>query len=126
MFKLVARGEFEFLQPLLNALRSKQPNRLARFEDMDAYDIDEIIEKQQLLIPHAGAPKGDKAPGTSIVARAAAHIRSALGLTEADARRLVERVLTKAHKSHGKLVEDALAAYFKSREEPDEPIADAA
>lgn len=116
MFRLVARSEFEFLQPLLNALRSRQPSRIAKFEDADAYDIDEIIHKQQLLIPAAAPLKPGDKPGSSLVARAVANLRTSLGLSIAEAQKQVESVLTAAHKSAGKLTEDALAAYFRARE----------
>lgn len=126
MFRHVARHEFEFLQPLLNALRSKQPNRLAKFEDVEAYDIDEIIERQQRLIPQA-TPAHEGKRGPTMVERAAAMVRSALGVSETEARRLVESVLTATHKSHSKLTQDALAAWFRSREADGEgPYADAA
>ncbi|MDM0068785.1 TniB family NTP-binding protein [Variovorax sp. J31P207] len=126
LFRTIARTEFEILQPLLNALRSKQPNRIAKFEDVDSYDIDEIIQKQQLLIPKGEVSKPEAKPGTSLVARAAAHVRSAIGLSEADARRLVESVLTATHKTHVKLTEDALAAYFRAKDSKDETVADVA
>lgn len=116
MFRHVARNEFEFLQPLLNALRSKQQNRMARFEDVDAYDMDEIIEQHRLLIPAKGPDASGDKPGPSLVARSAAMIRTAIGLAESDARRLVESVLTAAHKTPTKLTQDALAAYFRSQQ----------
>lgn len=117
MLQHVARTEFEFLQPLLNALRSKQPSRMARFEDVDAYNMDELVEKQRLLIP-SGSPDGKapNKPSMSIIARAGAMIRSAIGLSDTDARRLVESVLTAEHKSHTKLTQDALAAYYRAQE----------
>jgi hypothetical protein len=117
MFRLVARSEFEFLQPLLNALRSRQPSRIAKFEDADAYDIDDIIHKQQLLIPAAAPSRPGDKPGNSLVARAVANLRTSLGLSIAEAQNQVESVLTAAHKSASKLTEDALAAYFRAREE---------
>jgi hypothetical protein len=116
MFHHVARHEFEFLQPLLNALRSKQPNRMARFEDVETYDVDEIIEKQRLLIPKEGPAASNDKPASSLLGRAAAMIRTAIGLSDSEARRLVESVLTTAHKSHTKLTQDALAAWFRSQE----------
>jgi hypothetical protein len=116
MFHYVARNEFEFLQPLLNALRSKQPNRLARFEDVDAYDMDEIIEKHRLLIPKEGPSASNDKPGSSLLGRAAAAIRTAIGLSDTDARRLVESVLTAEHKTPTKLTSDALAAWFRSQQ----------
>jgi hypothetical protein len=116
MFKQVARNEFEFLQPLLAALRSKQPNRMAKFEDVDAYDIDEIIEKHRQLIPKATPASSDERPGTSLLGRAAAMVRSAVGLSESEARSLVASVLTAEHKSHTSLTQDALKAWFSSQD----------
>lgn len=126
MFHHVARQEFEFLQPLLNALRSKQPNRLAKFEDVDAYDIDDIIEKQQQLIPQGTPARPDGKPGPSLLGRAAAMVRSTLGLSDTEARRLVESVLTPGHKSHTKLTQDALAAWFRAQGTGEDGLADAA
>jgi hypothetical protein len=116
MFHHVARHEFEFLQPLLNALRSRQPSRLARFEDVDAYDIDEIIQKHQQLIPQGSAAQSEGKPGLSLLARSAASVRSALGISDTESRRLVESVLTAAHKSHTKLTQDALIAWSRALE----------
>jgi hypothetical protein len=115
MYSHVARTEFEFLQPLLNALRSKQPNRMAKFEDVESYDIDEIIEKQQLLISQAATAAEKVKPGSTIVTRATAAVRAALSVPEPEARRLVESVLNASHKSHVKLVDDALASHYKAR-----------
>jgi len=117
MFRHVARTDFEFLQPLLNALRSKQPHRLNKFSDMEAYDIDELIHHKQLLIPQTAAEQLEDKPGTSMVARASAAMRSALGVSDSEARRWVESVLTAQHKSHMTLTSDALAAFFKARSE---------
>lgn len=116
MFCHVARHEFEFLQPLLNALRSKQPNRMAKFEDVEAYDIDEIIHRHQQLIPQGTPAQSDGKEGPSLVSRSSAMVRSSIGLSDADARRLVESVLTPAHRSHTKLTQDALVAWFRSQE----------
>lgn len=126
MFQLVARQEFEFMQPLLNALRSKQPSRLAKFADVEAYDIDEIIEKHQQLIPQGAPAQSEGKPGSSLLGRAAAMVRSAIGLSDTEARRLVESVLTSTHRSHTKLTQDALAAWFRSQEAEEAAHADAA
>lgn len=130
MFRKVARQDFEFLQPLLNALRSKQPNRLAKFGDVEAYDIDELIELHQQRMPRSDATSQAPTPGTSLVGRATAMVTSALGIPSAEARRLVESVLTAEHKGHSKLTQDALAAWFRARDAQDgrgeDPHADAA
>jgi hypothetical protein len=118
MFHHVARNEFEFLQPLLNALRSKQPNRMAKFEDVEAYDIDEIIQRQQLLIPQ-GTSTTDGKRGVSIVERASANVRMALGLGDAEARRLVDSVLTREHKAYTQLTQDAILAWSRAHDGPE-------
>lgn len=120
MFHQVARQDFEFLQPLLNALRSKQPHRIEKFEDVEIYDIDEIIQRQQQLIPQGMAAQVGKR-GVSLVERAAAMLRSVLGLSETDARRFVESVVTPEHKSQSKLTQDALAAWYRTLEVSGEP-----
>jgi hypothetical protein len=101
---------------LLSALRSKQPNRMRKFSDVESYDIDELIEQHRLLMAEASAAnKAEDKPGISMVARAAASMRSALGISDSEAKRWVESVLTAAHKSPTKLTSDALEAYFKTR-----------
>ncbi len=64
---------------------------MAKFEDVESYGIDEVIQRQQQLIPQ-GAPAQDGKRGPTLVERAAAMVRSALGLSETEARRLVESV----------------------------------
>lgn len=117
MFRHVARTEFEFLQPLLNGLRSKQPNRLAKFEDVEAYDIDEIIQRQQQLIPQPSVSRGADTSSVTLIGRAAALVRSAIGLSDADARKLVESVWTPSLKTHQNLVQAAVARWANSRKE---------
>ena len=113
MFSEVARKNFEFLQPVLCALRSGKPARMKKFPDLCSYDVDEIIEQQHMLIPQeAGGPVSEK-PGVTIVGRAAAKIQSALGLSGPEAKALVENVLTADHKSARQLTEDALGEYFR-------------
>ena len=116
MFRHVARTEFEVLQPLLNALRSKSPNRLAKFEDMEGYDIDDIIEQYQRFLNQAATAAASSKQAPSLVARVAAMVRSTLGVSETEARRLVESVQTPEHTSHTALTQAALAAWFKRTE----------
>lgn len=116
MFHRVARTEFEFLQPLLNALRSKSPNRLAKFEDMEGYDIDDLIEQHQRFLTQAAPAASDGRQAPSLVARVAAMVRSSLGLSETEARSLVESVQTPEHTSQTALTQAALAAWFKRTE----------
>lgn len=113
LFKYVARTEFEPLQPFLNALRSKDPNRLKKFEDALSYDIDELIDAQMRLVTHGSPPPDGTSGGTSMVARASASVRSTLGLSESEARKLVEQVVDGSQKSVQALTKDALRYYFE-------------
>ncbi len=118
MFHEVARRDFEILQPLLSALRSGQPIRMQKFPDLGSYDVDELIQHRQMLIPQESSSP-PPSPGVSIVGSAAAKIQSALGLSASEAKALVESVLTADHKSARKLTEDALAEFFKRRGDGD-------
>ena len=115
MFRDVARKDFEFLQPLLNALRSGQPIRMQKFPDLGSYDVDELIQHRQMLIPQESSAPPPTSPSVSIVGQSSAKIRSVLGLSESEAKALVESVLTADHKSVRKLTEDALVEHFKRR-----------
>ena len=84
MFKDVARTEFEFLQPLLVAVRSKDPARLAKFEDFEAYDIDQLIAKQQNLIPQGTENLEVSGPEFTITSQAAQSVMRVLNLEIAD------------------------------------------
>lgn len=116
LFRHVARTEFEPLQPFLNAMRSKDPNRLKKFEDALSYDIEELIEVQQRLITHGAGDVNAKTTEVSLLARATASVRSTLGLPDAEARKLVEQVLDGSHKSIQALTKDALRTYFELTE----------
>ena len=117
MFRDVARKDFEFLQPLLCALRSGQPLRMQKFPDLGSYDVDELIQHRHMLIPQEPVATTPDSPGVSIVGRAAAKIQSALGLSGSEAKALVESVLTADHNSHRQLTQDALAAFFKGQDD---------
>lgn len=117
LFKTVARTEFEPLQSFLNALRSKDPNRLKKFEDALGYDIEELIEKEQRLITHGQPEKNPTAEASSLTARATANVRSTLGLTEPDARKLVLHVLDGSQQTVQAITKAALSAYFRMSEE---------
>lgn len=117
LFRSVARKDFEFLQPLLNAMRSKQPNRLKKFSDVESYDIDELIQQSQVLVQKSSNAQSPQSPAVTMVAKSAAALRSTLGISDSDARVWVESVLTAEHKTPQKLTADALRAYVLAQEE---------
>ncbi len=113
MFRHVARTEFAPVQPVLNALRSNDRNRMLKFEDVLNYDIDELIEAEQLLITRASAvPKTTASDSGSLMARAVANVRSTVGVTEEEARQLVRTVMDGSQRSAQALTKAALAHYF--------------
>jgi hypothetical protein len=89
---------------------------LAKFEDMEGYDIDDLIEQHQRFLTQAAPAVSSGKQAPSLVARVAAMVRSTLGLSETEARRLVESVQTPEHTSHTALTQAALAAWFKRTE----------
>lgn len=108
IIKKVAQGEFAQLQPYLNALRSGDPRRLAKFEDALSYDIDELIAQEQRLITHGSKKEGEVPVGVSLVARVAANLRSVLGLDEARSRRFAHDAYDGTQKSATALTQAAL------------------
>lgn len=114
LFRAVARTEFAPVQPMLNALRSKDPNRLKKFDDLVDFDLDSEIERLRELIPVAGAD-GPRNPETSMVAQASSNVESALGLSTLDAKQLVLRAVKDSHKSARALTEAAVRLYFEER-----------
>lgn len=113
LFRHVARTEFKPVQPVLNALRSKDPGRLQKFEDALGYDVQDLIDHQQRLIT-LGDGVAAKAPlGTSIFNQATANVRSTLGITLEAARRLVEVVADGSQTTHQALTRAALEHHFQ-------------
>jgi hypothetical protein len=93
LFKRVARRQFALVQPMLNALRSKDPSRLARFSDITTHDIDEVLAQQRLLVTRSAAPQASNtSTPTTLVALAASRLRSSFDLTAAQARAIVDEV----------------------------------
>lgn len=93
LFRQVARNEFLPVQPFLNALRSKDPNRLRRFEDAVDYQVDQFIQQELTLISQRVGSLEAETEAVSVMARAIANVRSVTGLEEPDARVFVERVM---------------------------------
>ncbi len=90
LFRKVAREEFAAVQPMLHALRSKDPNRIRRFEDLMTYNLEEYVERARNLIT-GGQGNVTDAPdaSASILGRACAALKAYTGLTAAEAKALV-------------------------------------
>lgn len=116
LFRTVARTEFSAVQPMLNALRSGDPNRLRKFDDLLPYEIDDHIERFTRLIDEA-APRRQGLSGDSgsLLARACASVRSSLGVEEKEARELVLKAMNGSHTTASALTRAALEMYFNAR-----------
>ena len=111
LFRTVARTEFAPVQPMLNALRSKDLKRLNKFDDVMDFDLDSEIERLRQLIPAGGSSSSPRGQ-TSMVAQAASNIESAFGLSGLDAKQLVLRAVKDTHKSARALTEAAVRLYM--------------
>lgn len=114
LFKKVARTEFAAVQPMLNALRSKDPLRLRKFEDLGSYDIDELLSNERLLVEKHTQRGTNAAQCGTIVAASVASLRSAIGMDEHEAREIVARVNDGSFASSRALTKAAAKAYFAS------------
>lgn len=123
LFRTVARAEFAPVQPMLNALRSKNLNRLKEFGDLMDFDLESEIERLRQLIPVGSSGSPPSGP-ISMVTEAASNIELALGLSAVDAKQLVIRAAKDSHKSSRALTDAAVRLYVQERE--DEPQDDAA
>lgn len=112
LFKKIARTEFAPLQPVLNALRSKDANRIRKFDDLEV-SIEELVGQHQALIPQAAPEPANVSPANSLWARAAANVRSTIGITEEQARALVGSVMDGSQRSVQALTAAALQRYFQ-------------
>jgi len=119
LLRTVARTEFSPVQPMLNALRSKDLKRLQKFEDLVDFDLDSEIERLRQLIPAAGS-SGPAAPYVSMTVEAASNVQSALGVSAVDAKQLVLRAVKDTHKSARALTEAAVRLYMTERPSSDQ------
>lgn len=119
LFRTVARTEFAPVQPMLNALRSKDLKRLNKFDDVMDFDLDSEIERLRQLIPAGGSSDSPIRP-TSMVAQAASNIESTFGLSGLDAKQLVLRAVKDTHKSARALTEAAVRLYMTEHPSADE------
>jgi hypothetical protein len=93
MFRQVADTEFAHVKRFIAALRSKDPRRLARYEDICEYDVDEMIERTQSSLGSAVAEGIRAARGSEpYLNEAIRHVLSTLPIDEATARALVLEV----------------------------------
>ena len=116
LFKKVARTEFAAVQPMLNALRSGDPRRLMKFEDIASYDIDELMRNERLLVERTThKADGPEQQAVTMVARAIANLRSSFGLPDKQAREFVEQVNDGTFSSPKGLTMAATRAYIASQ-----------
>lgn len=117
LFRHVARTEFKPVQPVLNALRSKDPGRLRKFEDALDYDVQELIDHQQRLITQGeGVLPPKPSANATIFQQSAANVRSAIGVSGEVARQLVEAVADGSQTTHQALTRAALALYYRQQQ----------
>lgn len=121
LFRHVARNEFRPVQPFLKALRSKDPNRLRRFQDALDYDVGEFIQQELTLISQSIGPMEAESEAVSVLARATANVRSVIGVEEPEARALVERVIGGARQTVQAVTRAALDEYGRSLKDAAQP-----
>ena len=119
LFKSVARAEFSTVQPMLNALRSKDPNRQKKFEDLVSYDVEEAIERILHLVSSGSPPVSSVARSSesTLLGQACCNIETALGLSAAESKQLVLRAMDGSHKSARALTTAALRLYCRITED---------
>jgi hypothetical protein len=121
LFRHVARNEFRPVQPFLKALRSKDPNRLRRFQDALDYEVEEFIQQELTLISQSIGPMEAESEAVSVLARAVANVRSVIGVEETEARALVERVIGGTRQTAQAVTRAALDEYAKSLKDAAQP-----
>lgn len=116
LFRNVARKEFECVQGFLNALRSKDPNRIKKYEDAISYDLRDILEEAERFVPsfssHIQSPVSD--PSATVVTQACEVLMTSLSLSEEEAKELIALVRTGHESSYQAIVKAATAAYYSA------------
>jgi AAA domain-containing protein len=124
LFRTVARTEFSAVQPMLHALRSRDPNRIRRFADLVSFDVDESTERlSQLISARASAESPAASMQTTMVGQATARVQSALSLSAPEAKQLVMSAMQTSHRTANALTLAAIKLYSDSVESdaaPDE------
>lgn len=117
LFRHVARTEFECLQGFLNALRSKDPRRIKKYQDAISYDIRDMLDEDERFVP--AAYSGSSAPimdsSSTFVTKACEVLMSSLDLSEEEARELVALVSTGKEASYQAIVKAATQAYYEAK-----------
>jgi len=126
LFRHVARTEFSAVQPMLNALRSKDPRRLRHFDDLVSVELDDHIDRlTQLIAASPTASNSTASAESSMLGNACARVQSCIGLSATEARQLVLSVMDGSHKSAKALTVAAITAYADSNhgDGASEPVA---
>jgi hypothetical protein len=125
LFKHVAKTEFSAVQPMLSALRSGDPARILKFDDLMPYDLDEHIEQLRRLVP-APQEYGSELPThSSVIAQACANVVSALSISDSEAKQLVLKAMNGKEQSARALTKAACKLHFESDDEALEEVANA-
>jgi protein subunit release factor A len=120
MFRHVADTEFGHVKRFIAALRSKEPRRLARYEDICEYNVDEIIERTQSALGSAVA-EGIRAANASepYLSKAIRNLLSSLPIDEEAAKDLVlEVAATEGVTSVRMLTKTAIRLYAEREQGP--------
>lgn len=117
LFKQVARTEFSAVQPMLDALRSGDPARIRKFDDLMPYDLDEHIEQLRRLVPvpHEEAPESPT--HASVIAEACAKVMSALSVSDSEARQLVMQAINDKNQTSARALTRAACKLRYEQEE---------
>nr|PZN82659.1 MAG: hypothetical protein DIU57_11255 [Pseudomonadota bacterium] len=120
VFRHVARTEFSAVQPMLSALRSGDPARIRKYDDLMPYQIDEHIEQLRRLMPVTQEEHVQLPTHASTMAEACAKVMSALSISETEAKQLVLRVMNGKAQSARALTRAACKLYYESVDKGDE------
>lgn len=117
LFRKVARSEFSAVQPMLGALRSRDPARIRKFDDLVFYDLDEHIELVRNLIPAEAESVSNLPARSSAAGKATVNVASACSLSESEAKQLVMKVMDGASQSARALTTAACRLFYTSNQD---------
>lgn len=116
-FRNTVRSEFSMVQPFVKALRTKNPEKLTKYEDLCDYKLDELIERTNASLA-AAARKGATAPpaSASYVDRAISNVTQVIPGGSEHARKWVATALEGgAITSAAALTKAAIQAYVEAQ-----------
>lgn len=113
LFKHVARKEFSAVQTMLNALRSGDPARIRKFDDLAFYDVDDHIERLRNMIPASSEELHDISAQSSPTAEAATKVAGVLSISQKEAMQLVMKVTKGPNQSVRSLTTAALLLHYE-------------